>query len=147
MENLITTLTNLPMLVPIAKAYQHNDTATFYAILYVFAASFISHLVENHKHGMPGFYPVSTNTSYFWNRLDVLGCFIVGTRFLYLYLKYSPSVTFIDITLTIIAFLLNAISEYDKYNPDLKWFPYLTFHPIWHLAAAYLMNRFLNKIY
>lgn len=147
MENLITTLTNLPMLIPIVNAYHHDDILTFCAILYVFTASFVSHLVENHKHGMPGFYPVCTETSYFWNRLDVLGCYIVGARFVFLYLNHNPQITSTDLMLTVLAFSLNAISEYDKFNPDLKWFPFLTFHPIWHLMAAYLMNRFLNKIY
>ena len=62
---------------------------TFYCILYVSVLSFISHLVENHKHDMPGVgFP--KKFSYIMNRLDVLGCLIVLYRLVDLYItKYG----------------------------------------------------------
>jgi len=147
MENLITTLTNLPMLAPIYYAYSNTDYLTTFIISFVFTGSFISHLIENHKHGMPGFIKVSKNTSYYWNRMDVIGCVLVIFRFVHLYFKHIPDITIIDMILILFALSLNVISEYDKFNPQLKWFPYLTLHSLWHIMAGHLMYIFLQKIY
>jgi len=146
-ENLLMAVTNMTILAPIILAAISQDYWTLFVVGFVFAASVISHLVENHKYGMPGFIKVSKEVSYYWNRVDVFGCGLVVTRFLYLYVKYGPPITKWDALLTGISLVLNVASGYDKSNGNLKWFPYLTLHSIWHIMAGYLMATFLQKIY
>ena len=55
MENLLVSLTNLTCLLPLYTTIINKDYYTFMSILFVSLASVISHLVENHKHGMPGY--------------------------------------------------------------------------------------------
>ena len=148
MENLITTLTNIPILLPIYQSYVFRDYVTTFCITFVFIASTISHLIENHKHGMPGAIPtISPRTSYIRNRLDVLGCAIVSIRFLILYIKYTPRLPYSEILFSALSLAVAALSEHDKYNPNTKWYPYLAFHPLWHLLAAHNMSLYLDKIY
>ena len=54
MENVIVALSNYPAILPINTALDNRDFGTFAVINFVATASFISHLFENHKHGMPG---------------------------------------------------------------------------------------------
>ena len=149
MDNLPTTITNLLFLLPISKAYHHNDYLTASAISAVGTASFISHLVENHKHGMPGMIDVSKNTSYFLNRLDIFGCVIVALRFGYIFITNwkRMRISRMEVILTLSALICNMASEYDKHNSRLKYCLYIPLHSIWHIMAAMLMNTFLNKIY
>ena len=79
MENLFLALTNLPILYPIWRSYQENDLLTFYLLCFLGVASFLSHLVENHKHSMRGI-GFSPRFSYFLNRLDVLGSLLLAAR-------------------------------------------------------------------
>ena len=72
-------LNNLPCVLPMITSYKNNDMITFGTIGYVASMSAISHLLENHKHGMPGFF--QTNWSYFFNRLDVIGSILTISRF------------------------------------------------------------------
>ena len=91
MENFIVAISNFPAILPIYTSIINNDLTTTVAILFVALASFFSHIVENHKHGMPGI-GYSMQTSYFLNRLDVLGCFFVVLRLSYIfYEKYGIS--------------------------------------------------------
>lgn len=92
MENLIVALSNFTCLDPIWKSYdQGDDIITFCSISFVSLASFVSHLFECHKHGMPGIsgflnaYPME-EVSYVLNRFDVLGVFLLFGRMLYLWL-------------------------------------------------------------
>ncbi len=87
--NLLVAVTNFPAIYAINLAIDKRDILTASVITYVASASFLSHLVENHKHGMYGI-GFSPRISYFLNRLDVLGCVFVGLRFSYLYyIKYG----------------------------------------------------------
>ncbi|XWV26323.1 hypothetical protein QJ857_gp0751 [Tupanvirus soda lake] len=150
MENLIVALSNLPCVYPLYKAYVHNDIYTTTAIAFVSFASFVSHLVENHKHGMPGI-GFSTTTSYILNRFDVAGCVMIGTRLAYLYYKkYGYSVNGLKqhslllwLGLSMVAIL--KISEYDKYNPKFKTM-YIATHCLWHIGIFTTMGMILSKI-
>lgn len=152
MENLIVAISNIPALYPILISFKNKDNITFLCIVYVALASFISHLFENHKHGMHGigYLNVNQDISYILNRLDVIGCIIVMIRFSYLYysrygLLLDPIIEnglyFISL---ICSFGLNKLSEYDKYNPNLKS-TYIVTHSIWHISIFYLMGQFLSK--
>lgn len=60
-------LNNLPCVLPMMTSYKNNDMIIFDRLCLI---DVISHLLENHKPDMPGFF--KTNWSYFFNRLDVL---------------------------------------------------------------------------
>ena len=147
MENLWMALTNLPILAPIHLACKNNDYWSCFVVGFVFVASFVSHLVENHKHGMPGFIKVSERVSYWWNRADVFGCGLVVGWAIVLYVVHRPPITYWDVLVTGVSLVINVVSEYDKYNASLKWVPYMMLHSIWHVMAGYLLFMFLHKIY
>src|SRR5258708_11884545 len=122
MENLWMCFNNLPVIFPLYTTYKGNDYITFGSILYVSSMSAISHLLENHKHGMPGFFNISPSLSYFFNRLDVLGSVLTVCRMAYLYYKkYSFNIyplihNYQLLMLLLISFACLKISEYDNQN-------------------------------
>ncbi|QTF49193.1 hypothetical protein qu_301 [Acanthamoeba polyphaga mimivirus] len=150
MENLIVAISNFPAVLPICLSFLKRDFITFGTITFVSIASFISHLIENHKHGMPGI-GFSQQTSYIWNRFDVLGCILSVARFSYLYynrhgLNVVPIVNNKWLfAMTIPVFILLRVSEYDKYNPNLKT-RYIITHCMWHAGIFGLMHYFLKNI-
>ena len=150
--NIIVAFSNIPCIYPILLSLKNRDHITTIAITYVAAASFLSHLVENHKHGMPGI-GFSKQTSYMLNRLDVAGCFIMAFRIGYIYFsKYGFSFDTINknkftFMLYFLPFILMRISEYDKYNPNLRSM-YIITHSIWHISIFSTIHHFLkNFIY
>ena len=148
-ENLLVALSNLPCYLPIQTALQNSDYLTASSVILVSVFSFVSHLMENHKHGMPGI-GFSTEVSYFLNRLDVLGCFIAIIRFGYLfYSKYGIDLRHLSkgnlLIYGLMSVLFLQISEYDKYNPKLKYL-YMLNHCIWHINIFLIMNKFLLEL-
>lgn len=151
MENILVALSNVPSIFPIYQAHKNNDIVTLSCISFVSVFSFLSHLVENHKHGMPGI-GISPKISYILNRLDVLGCIFAVSRFGKIFLSdlsILKSITndkhiMIGLPLVLAS---SVISEYDKYNPKLKH-RYVLFHCLWHIGIFYQMNRVLsNHVY
>lgn len=146
-DNLLTTFTNIPMIMSIYLAYSNSDYMTMLCITFVMYFSFSSHLVENHKHNMTGLKRVSSRMSYFLNRMDVLGCLIVACRFCYLFNEYDPLIPFDELFLGCVGLSLNYISEIEKYDPEFKWKHYIPLHSLWHLMAARSMYVYLDIIY
>lgn len=148
-RNILVALSNAPAFCPIYRSIFNEDYWTSFVLIFVTLASFTSHLVENHKHGMPGI-GFSKNISYFLNRLDVLGCFIVIFRLVYLYwIRYNLNLIFLYNDIIIFYCLpftltLLFISEYDKYNAKLQSL-YLVTHILWHITVFLLMDYFLAK--
>lgn len=148
--NWIVALSNLPVIYPIYRTFTNKDFYTMASIGFVGSMSFLSHLVENHKHGMSGI-GFSTQTSYYLNRLDVFGSILTGSRFAYLY--YRKFGFTIDGLInnpglclsTIISFLCLCYSEYDKYNPSLMY-TYVISHCVWHISIYSIMDYFLNNV-
>jgi hypothetical protein len=150
--NLIVAASNFLCVLPLYTSYLECDYLTFSVIIFVAFFSIVSHLVENHKHGMTGmpYLKFSTTTSYILNRFVVLGCVLVVMRIGWLlYVNYSFSSLYdelhkkpIFILLLMISFALKFISEYDKYNPDCKTL-YVITHCMWHISIFYLLNEFL----
>ena len=152
MENIIVALTNYPALKAIDTAFGNNDPLTALLIGFAGSASFISHLVENHKHNMPGFFPnCSHKTSYLLNRVDVLGVVVLGIRVTSLYYHhYGISPIFftrypVFTGCLLLSCGLNLISERWDYVASRKKLFILT-HSLWHLSIFSLLNIFLIKI-
>lgn len=149
--NILVALSNITCIYPIYIAWMHRDRATAYVISFVAVASFISHLVENHKHNMPGI-GFTKKVSFWLNRMDVLGCMITTLRFLQIFhLRYAFSVNAIRHNKLIffsycLPFILLAISENkpDKHNPKKRTL-YIATHSIWHLTIFATMGHFLTK--
>lgn len=137
-------MTNVVALIPLATCLARGDTLTALTIAFVGLASFVSHLFENHKHGMPGL-GLSPQTSYLLNRLDVVGCILVAVRLIYLYVtSHGPQLRFLDMLYLGLAYGLLRISEYDKYNASLKWSHYVWAHCLWHILIFMMLDRFLR---
>lgn len=149
MENLVVALSNLPAIYPIRYALNHGDYKTAAVVSFVASCSFFSHLVENHKHGMPGI-GFNKTFSYYANRLDVLACIVTTSRFLCLYYtRYGMNIPMLFrhkkfLTLCLLPFIFLRMSEYDKYNPKLKHF-YMLAHTIWHVSIFYTMKLFMQR--
>ncbi|AGF84914.1 hypothetical protein QJ854_gp868 [Moumouvirus goulette] len=149
LANIIVGISNLPAYYAIKLSYINHDYLTCSSLMFVATASVISHIVENHKHGMSGV-GFSKTTSYILNRFDVLGCALNIARFGYLY--YSKYGMNFDIFMRnksyiyffLVSFLLLRISEYDKYNPELKNI-YVVTHCLWHISIFTFIYGFLNK--
>ena len=147
--NLITTLTNVTCIFPIYRSFIRRDWITFGVIGFVSVVSAISHLVENHKHGMIGFFPVDPYTSWIFNQIDVLGSILVIGRLIWLfYKKYRTNSAPItsrpkEWLLMLLPIIFLRISEYDKYNRELRSM-YLLTRSIWHLSVYPSIDHFLR---
>ena len=153
--NIIVAITNFTCIFPIYISIKNKDNITVFALIFVSFFSIISHLLENHKHGMTGIFDTSKEISYILNRLDVLGSIIIILRLAKLYYnKYNISANIIKsnsvkFILMLLPILFNIISEYDKYNIKLRLF-YVITHSIWHLyvfsSIYYFLNHFIYAI-
>ena len=138
MENMLCAVTNLCAYWPITNAFNNGDVCTGTILSYVATASFISHLVECHKFDMPGV-GFSTRTSYILNRMDVLGCALVGFRLSYLVAQHGLTQRLALCGLG--ALCLNVIS---CHGHNSKTF-YLVTHNLWHVAAFGWLHMFLGS--
>jgi hypothetical protein len=149
-HNIIVALSNFPCMLPLWRSHSRGDLITTAAISFVSVASITSHLVENHKHGMLGI-GFSQTTSYLLNRMDVIGCFIIAARLASLYIHCHGFDVFPILKhkwlllSTAAAITLLRISEYDKYNPELRT-TYMVTHAIWHCSIFVILDRFLNDV-
>lgn len=143
-ENIIVAITNITALLPIITTWNRGDYVTMSCIVFVAIASFISHLFENHKHGMPGLMStISPRVSYLLNRFDVFGVTLTALRFFWLIVHHCDVYWFVQhaslLVLLCLCSGLNVYSEYDKYNPDLKT-GYIITHSMWHLSIFVLLH-------
>lgn len=151
MENLWMCINNIPAVLPLWSSLKHNDITTFLSVGFVSFMSAISHLVENHKHGMPGWINVSKNVSIITNKLDVLGSFLIITRMTYLYYnKYGIDISMLVsnwklLLCVMMSVMCLKISEYDNQNVLIKR-RYLVLHTIWHVTIYPLMFIYLESI-
>lgn len=145
MENLLVASTNLPILLPLYLSYENGDYITGSSLLFLGIFSFISHLFENHKHCMPGF-GLSKKISYILNRLDVLGCIILGPRLLYFAYLNSVILSWNKIIILLILGFLNFASEYDKTTLEFKN-RYILLHSLWHIGIFIWIYVFLFEWY
>lgn len=152
--NRILAFSNILGLYPLFVSWvSMEDTLTFLCILNVVLASTLSHLFECHKHGMPG-YGLSPRTSYWLNRWDQLGCYIISARFIQLYItEYGLTLYFlfsdyrwIYLNMALIGYVCLRVSEYDKYNPDRK-FIYIVFHLQWHIIIYYMLGLYMLDLF
>jgi hypothetical protein len=149
MQNLITSITNITCIYPIYRSFIRKDWITMSTLSFVSAASVISHLAENHKHGMPGLFNIDPYISFLLNRADVFGSIMTISRLIWLYYqKNGINFTFtMEWILMLLPLIFLRVSEYDKYNVKLRTM-YLITHSIWHLSVFLSMDYFLkNFIY
>ncbi len=146
MENILVAGSNFGAIKVIQSTLLNDDYITYIVVSYVAVASFISHLFENHKHGMPGWY-LSPEVSYLLELLGVTGVILTVTRFCYLYyINYGLTVDVLkphlnEICVGVFGIFFNLLSEHDKYNKELKAV-YIISHMLWHMIIFEVMNYF-----
>src|SRR5437868_10107233 len=99
MANVLVAITNFPIIFTILMTIKNKDHLTTCILIFLGLSSFISHLFENHKHGMYGF-GVSPKISYILNRFDVIGVWSISLRLSYLYFnkyRWQPFYVFCNI--------------------------------------------------
>ena len=147
-ENWTVACTNLMALYPLVLMYRSADWISFFCLLNVSIASFVSHLFECHKHGMPG-NGASERTSYLLNRWDVAGCVVFAARFAAIFIvRYGPTPWPLVLNglwpvfiLFLVANVFLRISEYDKYNARLKD-RYIITHCAWHFMIFQVIGLY-----
>lgn len=82
--NIFVAATNAPGVLPIMRSYNSRDYLTCGCLIFAVGMSAISHLVENHKHGMPGIPGVNKSISMLTNQLDRAGVVLLTSRLLWL---------------------------------------------------------------
>lgn len=142
--NLITAFTNITAFFPLYRSCVHKDFITFGAISFVAVFSFISHLYENHKHGM-GLKEHSKVVSYYLSKLDVLGAWIVVFRLLPMAFAVYDRVGITYYVFAGITGFFGAISEYDITEETRT--KYLIFHGLWHLGSFVAIDQLLGTYY
>lgn len=144
MENIIVSMTNLSAIGPIVLSFMYSDYWTMFTILFVAIFSFLSHLVQNHKHCMPGI-GFSQNISRKLNEIDIFGCVFVIIRFEIL-LQHKYILNYAYILTLLILILINFYSESDKINQSFK-IKYIVSHSIWHIGIFIWLQIFLMEYY
>lgn len=148
-ENLIVAFSNFPCVLSIHSAYINKDMKTLIILIYLSCASFLFHLVENHKHDMPGIF-FSKKISLYLNRLDLLGCFFLVARFIQLYYtkyKLSPDALYckkIFLLSSVVSFILLLIPSIVSHHPKRKNV-YIVFHSLWHMCIFMVITKYLNN--
>ena len=142
--NLITALSNFTCIFPIGLCFRNRDYITLFVLLFLSTFSFISHLIENHKHGM-GLPQHSEKLSFWTNRMDGLGCLILGIRMIPMLWKVLRLLSgpFILSSLGLFALLL--ISESEKTIKTRTRF--IITHSIWHIGAFLMIWHVLYLFY
>lgn len=147
--NLILAFSNFPAVFCAYRLYHSKDIFSLMSLIFVTTFSFLSHLLQNDKHNLIGYYPVSKNTSYYLNKLDVLGVIILLIRIGMVYHnRYGFDLKFFEkhkkfTFLLLISGISNIISE--KYPPianDPSLFTLI--HAFWHISIFSLLDYFLS---
>ncbi len=135
LANIINAFSNIAVVYPLGIAYKQNDDLTTACIAIVGIFSFYSHLFASHKHDQIGF-GCSEKHSLLLNQLDVLGCFVLSFRFLYLFKKFDLKL----FSRLLVCIFLNILSE--KFT--ISRFQYCFVHSCWHICIFHWMGLFLN---
>lgn len=141
MENWIVASSNAPVIMCIYYAWCNRDFISSMLLAFVGFASFVSHLVENHKHGMPGAIKVSQSASLAWNTLDKIGVFLCVVRGIQLFWNHIPSLWLL--ICMGLSLLLNLISESDK-TPATKT-RFIILHCAWHVTIFGCIAIYLKQ--
>jgi len=148
MENLVVAASNFTAVLPIYTAFVHRDILTASTLIFVVGASVASHLVENHKHGMPGFFPgFPKDSSYLLTKIDVFACVLVVLRMGPLLYPCLAAIPWSQWLIAIGLFGLLQASEWDKHNPRYKR-RYIFMHCLWHMGVfLHLYNVLRHYVY
>lgn len=155
--NIVIALSSLIFVNPAKVALDAQDDITYNLIVFVMVASFLSHLLENHKMGSRGIRFDMTkkdarSMSIKFNWIDRIAAYATFARFVYLYftsctdLRHSGCVKVSndDWTMLGITFLIGFLSEIRVGN---MWAHHVPLHCMWHFMMARNMTNFLQKLY
>ena len=150
LDNLVVAFSNIFFIFPMYLSLKNSDYLTWASVTFVAFASFISHLVENHKHNMSGppclSEKISRKISLQTNFMDRIAVFFVSLRFVILYYTYDfyvPNNEFLLIMITAMIGLLGQCEIPIEY----KWIHYIPLHSMWHILVARQMYIILKLMY
>lgn len=156
--NLITAFSNISVLYPLYISNEAGDTITTNLLWLMFFASAISHLIENHKHGM-GTKIIPEWVSLAANKIDVLMCIVLVINYSILFcVHYQFDNTFslvkpfvarpFKIALLVLLphiYLMNRISESEKTIKTRK--RYVILHSLWHFFIFIWLGLFYREFF
>jgi hypothetical protein len=137
--NVLLAISNIPAIETYQLASKHNDHSTARYVALVAFMSFVSHLFQSHKHNQRGF-GCPKHYSIWLNRLDLLGCFLLTCRLLFISRKknlYRPK-SFLSLLLCC---TWNLVAE--KLEPDV----FAVAHSVWHISIFSWIHHWLTFVY
>jgi len=143
LTNTFMALTNLVALPSIIQLFQQTRYVEFFVVFGAAISSFIYHLIEHHKHGMPG---IGYFDSRFWHifflNMDRVFAFLTVIILAY----YNPNaITKKRIIFTgLIALVFMTLSE-TLYRPVRYQKQYIILHTIWHIMAYTRIHLVINS--
>lgn len=139
MENIIVAASNLYAILPIAYNYQHNHLFNAFILTCAMAASIAYHLIETHKHNMPGM-PIFR--SYEWHNFFINIDRFFAFACIFILFDINNILKFNGFIL--VALLHSYLSEvYFRSNDDK--YKYILTHIIWHIMAFQIAYIFSLK--
>ena len=147
MINFVLAITNFTAFFPLRTCFLLEDWLTFVILAWVTFFSFMSHLLMCHKHKLNSPFGNYYGLSYWLNQMDVLGCFLVGGRFIYKFYEIfilGDAIWEFDIYLILLTFVFLIINQLSERNNGL-WYCYL--HAIWHMGIYLIIDGWIIFFY
>jgi len=143
--NVIVASSNIVAIIPVHIAINRHDYLSAGCLVFVMAASIVSHLFASHKHGQVGFGCVPKISKLF-DVCDVLGCVLLATRLLHLFVVSQNKSALICHLMPSLMFslIVNIMSEWDKTAGSRHFF--VLAHCVWHILIFYWIGRFFNEL-
>ena len=136
MENVLVAFSNLYALLPIYRAIRISNWLTAIILTGAMVSSIVYHLLECHKHQMPGLWFGRSEFIYHLT-INIDRLFAL----LSVYIFYDPTMLWNHRYLAGIALASMTISE-TIYRYEKR--PYIFFHIIWHILAFHLAYLFVK---
>lgn len=128
MENLILSLTNLYAIFPFVQYYQKGLYLKASSITFAAISSFVYHLIETHKHHMPGIGIFNDRVSHhiFLNLDRFFAFFAIYQCFSFKILNYPYHVIF-ALSMVFISEVISRLTSYEKIIHVIT-------HSLWHIS-------------
>lgn len=135
--NVFLASTNIAALWPIYYMNKNNYTTCF-LICGAACSSFMSHLLQSHKHNMVGF-GTPKELSRVLSMVDI--SFAVNLA-LHLFLRMSWNLVEEFAPWLIVSFACNLISERASLSKPM----FVLFHSMWHISIFFLLGQILQRV-
>jgi len=139
-QNILLSISNLFALKPLITLYHQGNKLGFYLVLGSTFSSMAYHLIEHHKHGMPGIEWFSSIQSHhaFINVDRIFACLSI----IYFWPKFDY--TNIQILMPAVVGLVSMTFSEMIYKQKEEQLEYILYHLVWHFLAYYTLYQMIR---